>query len=97
MEFALVCVCSLLVIFSFGLIAQETLNNETIVKLVKAGISEDTIVSMVSFPFLLAAGMAASVLSASMGAGAVLRVWAEKPVSGRCGEATMTGLRSAGE
>src|SRR5579872_4885682 len=47
MKLTVVCVCSLLFIFSVSLPAQEVLNNESILKLVKAGISDDTIVSMV--------------------------------------------------
>ncbi|HLM99861.1 MAG TPA: hypothetical protein VK335_11290 [Bryobacteraceae bacterium] len=41
------CVCLLLAISSIDLKAQEPLTNDTIVKLVKAGISDDTIVGMV--------------------------------------------------
>lgn len=46
MKRALLCLCSCLA-FSITLLAQDALNNETILKLVKAGISDDTIVGMV--------------------------------------------------
>jgi hypothetical protein len=42
------CGCFLLAISSVALIAQEPLNNEAILKLVKAGIGEETIVGMVN-------------------------------------------------
>ena len=42
------CGCFLLAICSISLIAQEPLTNETILKLVKAGIGEETIVGMVN-------------------------------------------------
>jgi hypothetical protein len=42
------CACLLLAISSIILNAQEPLTNETILKLVKAGIGEDTIVGMVN-------------------------------------------------
>jgi len=46
MKHTIVCVISLLLTVTLS--AQEPLNNETILKLVKAGIGEDTIVSMVN-------------------------------------------------
>src|SRR5438128_2069909 len=46
MKHTIACIISLFL--SLTLNAQEPLNNETILKLVKAGIGEDTIVSMVN-------------------------------------------------
>ena len=48
MKHVLTCVWLLLCLCSAVLHAQESLTNETIIKLVKAGISEDTIVGMVN-------------------------------------------------
>jgi hypothetical protein len=48
MRYSLACIVFLLSLFSAPLCAQEPLNNETILKLVKAGIGEDTIVGMVN-------------------------------------------------
>ena len=45
MKHAIACICFLV---SLSLHAQEPLSNETILKLVKAGIGEDTIVGMVN-------------------------------------------------
>jgi hypothetical protein len=48
MKCVFACVCFLLAISSVTLKAQEPLTNETILKLVKAGIGEETIVGMVN-------------------------------------------------
>jgi hypothetical protein len=48
MRYSIACIAFLLSIVSATLNAQEPLTNETVLKLVKAGIGEDTIVGMVN-------------------------------------------------